>query len=101
MVTKKTGPAFLQLQPRDFALLCGLFESRVMTASHVSVLYFAGKREYTKKRLQKLKAAGFVGERKRNVNEPFILFLTRKGFAHLKSDGQLSQYPSLSANSFE
>jgi hypothetical protein len=91
----------IQLQTRDLALLRGLFESRVMTAGHVSTVYFDGKREYTKKRLQKIKGAGFIGERKRNANEPSVLFLTRKGFAHLKNDGQLSQYPSLGVNSFE
>lgn len=91
----------LQLQPRDLRFLLGLFESRVMTASHISILYFDSKREYTKKRLQKIKAAGFIGERKRNANEPSVLFLTRKGFAHLKSEGQLSEFPSLSTNSFE
>ena len=88
-------------QSRDLAVLLSLFESRVMTINHVSILYFEGKREYTKKRLQKLKAAGFIGERKRNANEPSVLFLTRKGFTHLKNDGQLSQYPALGANSFE
>ena len=87
----------LQIQHRDFALLRGLFECRVMTTSHITTLYFDGKREYTKKRLQKLKAAGFIGERKRNSNEPSILFLTRKAFTLLSSQGQLSDYPSLEA----
>jgi hypothetical protein len=94
-------PHIVRLQKRDILFLCGLFESRVMTAGHVSTLYFDCKREYTKKRLQKLKAAGFIGERKRNANEPSVLFLTRKGFVHLKNEGQLSQYPPLGANSFE
>ena len=53
----------IYFQKRDLALLRGLFESRVMTASHISTLYFHGKREYTKKRLQRIKAAGFIGER--------------------------------------
>ena len=90
----------LQLQDRDLALLCGLFESRVMTAAHIAVLYFESKREYTKKRLQKIKAAGFIAERKRRMNEPSIHFLTRKAFAHLNSQGMLSQYPPLGMNSF-
>src|ERR1700733_5183271 len=71
---------FMQLQPRDFAILQGLFESRIMTAAHIAALYFDGKREYTKKRLQKFKAGGFIGERRRNANEPSILFLTHKAF---------------------
>jgi len=91
----------LQFQDRDFALLRGLFECRVMTADHVATLYFDGKREYTKKRLQKIKAAGLIGERKRRVNEPSVLFLTRRAFLLLKSLGRLSGYPSLGANSFE
>jgi hypothetical protein len=45
------------LQDRDFALLRGLFESRVMTAGHIATLYFDGSREAAKKRLQKIKAA--------------------------------------------
>ena len=89
------------LQKRDLVLFRGLFESRIMTANHISTLYFEGKREYAKKRLQKIKAAGFIGERKRNANEPSVLFLTRKGFTHLKNDGQLSEFPSFGANSFE
>jgi hypothetical protein len=89
------------LQDRDLALLRGLFESRVMTASHIATLYFAGKREYTKTRLRKIKAAGFISERKRRVNEPAILSLTRKSFDLLNSLGELSGYPSLGATSFE
>lgn len=91
----------LQLQDRDLALLRGLFECRIMTAPHVATLYFDGKREYTKKRLQKLKAAGFIGERTRRVNEPSILFLTRKAFTLLNREGHLSGFPPLAANSFE
>src|ERR1700722_12154455 len=91
----------VDLQHRDLALLRGLFESRVMTANHIATLYFENKREYTKKRLQKLKAAGFIGERRRNANEPSILLLTRKAFTLLSSRGELSKYPSLRKNSFE
>ena len=69
----------LEPQPRDFALLRGLFECRVMTADHIATLYFGGKSEYTKKRLQKLKAAGLISERPRRMNEPAVLCLTRKG----------------------
>jgi len=52
----------LQLQDRDFALLHGLFESRVMTTDHATALYFDGKNEAAKKRLQKIKAAGLISE---------------------------------------
>lgn len=77
MSTSKTRIGSLALQPRDLALLRGLFECRIMTAGHVATLYFEGKREYTKKRLQKLKTTGFIGERTRRVNEPSLLSLTR------------------------
>ena len=99
MLPKKTDSVILQ--ERDINLLRGLFECRVMTAGHIATLFFDGKREYTKKRLQKLKAAGFIGERKRNANEASVLFLTRKAFALLTSEGHLSAYPSLGKNSFE
>jgi hypothetical protein len=36
-----------------------------MTAAHVATLFFGGKHPYTIKRLQKLKAAGLIGERTR------------------------------------
>ena len=89
------------LQKRDFALLGGLFESRIMTSAHVATLYFAGRKEAAKKRLQKLKAAGFVTERKRRVNESSVLFLTRKGFSMLDGEKLLSEFPRLSATAFE
>jgi hypothetical protein len=101
MATSMIRDDSLQLQARDFVLLCGLFECRVMTAGHIAALYFDGKREYTKKRLQKLKASGFIRERRRQVNEPSILFLTQKAFKLLKNNGHLSEYPSLGTNSFE
>ena len=91
----------LQLQPRDIALLCGLFESRIMTAVHISHLYFDGSREAAKKRLRKIKSAGLVAERKRRVNEPAILFLTRKAFNVLQQCGAVSVYPHLGSTSFE
>jgi hypothetical protein len=101
MRTLKKPNDSVDLQDRDFALLRGLFECRVMTTDHIATLYFDSKREYTKKRLQKLKAAGFIGERRRNANEPSVLFLTRKAFTQLVSRGELSEYPSLGKNSFE
>lgn len=91
----------IHLQNRDLALLRGLFESRVMIAAHVAALYFGGKKEATKKRLQKLRAAGFINERKRRVNEPSVLFLTRKGFLLLTEHDRLPGFPKLSASAFE
>jgi len=79
-------PFLLQLQARDLALLRGLFESRVMTAEHIAMIYFDGRSEAGKKRLQKLKAAGFVGERTRRAFQPSVLFLTRKGLGVLQAE---------------
>lgn len=93
--------ASIAIQPRDFALLRGLFESRVMTAAHVAALYFNGSREAAKKRLQKIKTGGFIRERKRRVNEPSVLFLTRKSYVLLNDQGLLSEFPSLSPSAFE
>lgn len=89
----------INLQDRDLALLRGLFESRVMSAGHIATLYFDGSREAAKKRLQKLKAAGLLGERTRKAYEPAILFLTRKALVLLKERGVLAEYPKLDPSS--
>ena len=60
----------LHPQDRDFALLRGLFECRVMTTDHATALYFDGKNEAAKKRLQKIKAAELISERPRRAFEP-------------------------------
>lgn len=83
----------IKLQERDRALLRGLFECRVMTNDHAAALYFDGKSEAAKKRLQKLKAAGFISERPRRAFEPSVLFLTRKGLMLLQEQGVLAEYP--------
>lgn len=85
----------INLQPRDIVLLRGLFESRIATLTHLSKLHFDGKAESTKKRLQKLKSAGFVGERARKVSDPSILYLTKKAFEFLDQNGHLCNYPKL------
>ena len=64
-----------------------------MTAAHIAVLHFQNKMEATKKRLQKLKAAGVIGDHVRHVNEPRILFLTDKALVLLRTRGMLAQYP--------
>lgn len=84
----------IKLQERDTTLLRGLFESRVMTTGHATTLYFDGKPDAAKKRLQKLKSAGLISERPRRAFEPSILFLTRKGLTLLQEQGVLAQYPS-------
>ena len=86
----------LSLQARDYILLRGLFESRAMISEHATALYFDSKPEAAKKRLQKLKSAGFITERPRQAFEPSVLFLTRKGLKILHERGVLAEYPTFS-----
>jgi len=85
----------LEIQDRDLEILRGLFESRVMTARHVAAIYFAGSYEAARKRLQKLKAAGYVKERPRRAYDPAVLFLTKKAFALLCEHGTINDYPHM------
>lgn len=90
------------LQERDFALLRGLFEARVMMLTHITALHFEGKEEAAKKRVQKLKAAGYIRERKgRRAYEAAILSLTRQGFEALSAQGALAGYPAIGWKSLE
>lgn len=98
---KCLAPNDISLQERDLALLRGLFESRVMTTAHVAVLYFDGKREAAKKRLQKLKEADLIDERPRRRYERSVLFLARKGYDVLRDRGVLSEYPYIGRSSLE
>ena len=85
----------IEIQDRDLEILRGLFESRIMTAQHVADLYFDGRYEAARKRLQGLKGAGYVGERPRKVYEQAVLFMTRKAFAVLCERGKITDYPRL------
>jgi hypothetical protein len=91
----------LQLQDRDFALLRGLFECRVMTTGHATAFYFGAKIDAANKRLQKLKSAGLITARPRRAFEPSVLFLTRKGLTLLQEQGVLAQYPSLDLSALD
>lgn len=101
MAVSKIRAGTLQFQERDLVILRGLFESRVMTAAHIATLYFSDKKEAAKKRLQKLKTTGLIGERKRRAYEPSVLYLTRKALAFLREQGALSEYPQISPSSIE
>jgi hypothetical protein len=90
-----SGAGGVRLQSRDLDLLQGLFESRVMTLRHVTALYFAGKREAAKKRVQRLKAGGYLRERPRDRHEPSVLILAPKGYAVLQDEGHLEGYPRI------
>lgn len=85
----------IEIQERDLRFLRGLFESRILTTAHASTLYFEGKDEAAKKRIQKLKNAGIVAERPRRLYEPSILYLTKKAFRLLHENGILSLYPAI------
>src|SRR5438132_369985 len=93
--------ASIEFQRRDLEVLRGLFESRVMTLAHIAALFFDGKREAAKKRLQKMKTAGFVGERNRRVYEPSVLYLAPRAFEVLRMNGVLSEYPPFALSSLE
>jgi hypothetical protein len=72
-----------------------------MTQAHIAALHFSGKSEATKKRLQRLKAVGYIAERPRAINKPAILYLDRAGFKLLREQGILSAYPHLSQSALE
>jgi len=95
------GNAHVEVQERDIALLRELFVSRIMTLAHAGALHFEGRSEAAKKRVQKLKAAGFLAERPRKSRDPGILTLTRNGFRELVENGHIADLPRLSAAAFE
>ena len=94
MPTPKSGHANISLQPRDHSILRTLFECRVFTTTHAASLFFNGRKEAAKKRLQILKRAGLIAERPRAPSEPAVLYLTRKGLETLRDDGVLNEYPA-------
>jgi hypothetical protein len=89
------------LTDRDLSLLRGLFESRVMTLSQVASIHFDGNAETAKKRVQKLKAAGYLAERPRRAYDRSVLFLGKRAFAALEEGGHLTDYPALAWTNLE
>jgi hypothetical protein len=80
----------IELQSRDFRLLRCLLESRLMTRAHAAALVFHGRREAAKKRIQKLKAAGLITERRAKTyqpNQPRPIHLSKPGVAALRAHG--------------
>ena len=63
----------VEITDRDLQILRGFFEARVMTAEHVAAIYFGGRHEAARKRLAKLKTAGYVGERPRRPADARLL----------------------------
>jgi Replication-relaxation len=98
---RRTRPGIEWLQERDLAILQGLFESRLMTLTHITHLYFNGRSEAAKKRIQRLKHERFIRERARRVYQPSILHLSRLAFAELSSRGMLLEYPKLAWSQLE
>jgi hypothetical protein len=91
-----------ELTDRDVALLKGLFESRVMTLAQATAIHFDGNAEAAKKRVQKLKSAGYVAERpRRRAYDPSILFLGKRAFSALEDGGHLENYPALAWTNLE
>jgi hypothetical protein len=101
MSEARTTRAEVELQERDLAILQGLFESRLMTLNHITHLYFNGRSEAAKKRIQRLKRERFIRERARRVYQPSILHLSRRAFGELSSRGMLLEYPNLAWNQLE
>lgn len=89
---------FSSITERDLLVFRGLLDSRLMAAAHIAALYFGGRAEMAKKRIQILKARGLVRARLRDsAFEPELLFLTAAGFALLKSRRLLRHLPPMSA----
>lgn len=90
------------LQDRDWKLMRGLFESRVMARKHIQALYFPGVPEMCKNRVRLLIREGLIRERpRRHRSEPAVLFLSRLSFRLLREHGDLSDYPNIGIDQLE
>lgn len=69
----------IELQPRDWEFLLGLFDSRVVTVAQAGEIYFEGRLAMAKKRVGKLKRAGLLLARPAPVGAPAVLYLSRAG----------------------
>jgi len=88
----------VDLQPRDFDLLLGLYHSRVMWREHIAALYFHGSMdpnknlESAKKRLQDLQKDGLVVELRARARRPYqyaVYHIGVRGFRALQEHGKL------------
>jgi hypothetical protein len=71
-----------------------------MTLAQATSLYFDGKYDAACKRLQTLKAHGYIGDQRSRVGEASTLHLTKKAFDHLSVEGKLADYPRLTQEQF-
>ena len=85
-----TQESRIALQPRDYGLLLGLLDARVMTIQHAALLHFGGSHEAAKKRLQKLQHAELVVQRPRRPQDPGVYSLARTGYLRLQEEGMLN-----------
>jgi hypothetical protein len=90
----------VKLQERDVSLLVDLLESRVLSLDHIHTLHFPEKYEMAKKRVRRLKAAGYLTERPRRIGEPSMLHLTWKGYSALRTGGHVGEDAALSPQTF-
>lgn len=95
MSTSKPRDIVIELQERDIAILEDFLVCRIMTTSQAAALFFDGRAEAAKKRMQRLKAAGLLAERPRKAADPAVLYLTKQGISLLGERGVLERYPNL------
>jgi hypothetical protein len=99
MTSRKKTP---RITDRDIEILRGLFESRIMTLAQLASIYFEGKYEATKKRLQTLRRSGLIAERPRyRAYDRSILFLAKSGFSLLRAGGHVRDFPRIGWESME
>lgn len=90
-----------EFRHRDARLLCALFDSRVLTVTHLARMFFEGTHAAAYKRLAILKKEGLIAERPRIPNQPAALFLAKRGYELLEREGLLQQFPLLPWKHFE
>jgi hypothetical protein len=72
----------------------------MMTLAQATALHFDGRYDAASKRMQILKAAGYIGDRRKRIGAPSVLFLTKKAFDHLTAEGRIRDYPKLTPEQF-
>lgn len=89
-------PSTIDITARDRRLLRALYESRFLTLSHITALFFEGKAPAAQQRVLKLKRDGFVREQVgRKTSEPARISLTRAAFEYLTRHELLAGYPMM------
>ena len=89
------------LQGRDLRILAGLFESRVMTLRHAATLYFDGREQAAKKRLQAIRHAGYIAARREGPGQSQVFFLSRRAHRALSDRRLLPEHLAVGFKGFE